>query len=83
MASSASYVVALEFKHRRVDAPMVDQIVGAAQRNGYKDGRQQLRSVVIYCRGMTEDAEQRAADFAQKLGIAIHFNVIGGNGDAG
>lgn len=77
MVSGTEVLIAVEYKDYRVSGPLVDQIVGSAQRARGK-GRlnADLYGIMITCRGYTEEAQKRAREHARNEGIRVDFKVV-------
>lgn len=77
MTSNKKFLISNEFKNYKVDAPLVDQIVGSTRRaagGGRLDSI--IYGIIIYCRGHTSEAKSRADEHANNDGIKVAFKVV-------
>lgn len=69
-------VIVVEFKDYRIGGPTMDQIVGSAMRARFRNRPAELLDVIVFCRGFTLEAMQRASELEAELNVTIAFKVV-------
>lgn len=62
--------IVIEFKNRKLNRPMLDQIVGTAFRNQLTPPS----DVVIKCRSASETAYKAAEEYKKNRGVNVHID---------